>query len=308
MRRQTPLSTLIYNNLYPNPTANDPNNFSAHLAKHLIPEIRIETARFYGSLDSTEARYPGLNYTYPPHIARLARFSNHARLFKVFRQLRLTKAEILDIVRWEGTLWARERFERDEGVKIRDTTGNGIKRWSDPARQPANRVKVCENPAHLTGEDIKPSDPTDADDAQQPMDSALPSPVLAAMPIIRGIPVGDLDDERSDRPAPAQTLAPTTESATVPIVPLVDEPMTMTQSERAAVPLTAPRQLDGPIDFDPDFEDYLKEQIEMGVLSPSVLGGGSEGWRNLASMLNVASSIRATEHGAPSTAAITQPA
>ena len=99
MRRQTSVSALLYSHLYPQPTANDPISFSRHLAKHLIPEIRIETARFYGSLDSIEARYPGLNYTYPPHIARLSRFANHARLFKAFRHARVDLTHVLDPIK-----------------------------------------------------------------------------------------------------------------------------------------------------------------------------------------------------------------
>lgn len=135
MRRSTPLSHLIYNALYPNPTASDPPSFSAHLAKHLVPEVRIETATFYGSLESAEARYPGLNYASSPHRKRLGRFPHHARLFAAFDQLGLTESEILAFCRWEGTLWARKRYERDEGVKVEDTTGNEIGPWVDPRKR-----------------------------------------------------------------------------------------------------------------------------------------------------------------------------
>ncbi|KAG9626601.1 hypothetical protein KCU78_g24452, partial [Aureobasidium melanogenum] len=62
MRRQTSVASLLYAHLFPNPGPSDPPNFQTHLARDLIPEIRIETATFYGSLDSIEARYPGLNY------------------------------------------------------------------------------------------------------------------------------------------------------------------------------------------------------------------------------------------------------
>jgi hypothetical protein len=41
----------------------------------------------------------------------------------------LTPYEIGELCKWEGTLWARQRYERDEGVKVLDTTGNEIKPW-----------------------------------------------------------------------------------------------------------------------------------------------------------------------------------
>jgi hypothetical protein len=135
MRRTVPLSHLIYNALYPNPGPSDPPSFSAHLAKNLVPEVRIETATFYGSLESAEARYPGLNYASTPHRRRLGRFPHHARLFQVFDDLRLTESEIWSFCRWEGTLWARRRYERDEGVTVEDTTGNEIGPWVDPRKR-----------------------------------------------------------------------------------------------------------------------------------------------------------------------------
>lgn len=132
MRRQTPVASLLYSHLFPTPGHADPPNFQIHLARDLIPEIRIETATFYGSLDSIEARYPGLNYCHGPHRMRLGRFPHHARLFETIDQLGITDQEVLELARWEGTLWARQRFERDEGIKVRDTTGDGIMPWVDP--------------------------------------------------------------------------------------------------------------------------------------------------------------------------------
>lgn len=126
MRRQTPIAHLLYNHLYPHPTASDPPSFSAHLARNLVPEVRIEVATFYGDLNSAEARYPGLNYCYAPHRMRLGRFKHHKRLFDAFDQLALTYNEIQDFCCWEGTKWARERYEKDEGVKVVDTTGDEI--------------------------------------------------------------------------------------------------------------------------------------------------------------------------------------
>lgn len=143
MHRKTPISVLVYNHLFPNPRPEDPTSFSAHLSKNLVGEVRIETATFYGSLDTIEARYPGLNYSHPPHRKRLGRFPHHARLFKAFDELGLTETEIASLCRWEGTLWARQRYERDEGIKVLDTTGNEIGPWVDRRRtRQASQIKV----------------------------------------------------------------------------------------------------------------------------------------------------------------------
>lgn len=57
---------------------------------------------------------------------RLGRFKHHKRLFDAFDSLGLTYGEIQDFCCWEGTKWARERYEKDEGVKVVDTTGDEI--------------------------------------------------------------------------------------------------------------------------------------------------------------------------------------
>ncbi|KAH7344263.1 hypothetical protein BKA66DRAFT_386067, partial [Pyrenochaeta sp. MPI-SDFR-AT-0127] len=139
MHRKSPISVLVYNTLFPTPSPTDPPSFSAHLSKNLVGEVRIETANFYGSLDTIEARYPGLNYAFQPHRKRLGRFPHHRRLFEAFDRLGLTEAEIQGFCRWEGTLWARERYERDEGVRVVDTTGVEIGAWVD-------RRKLARNP------------------------------------------------------------------------------------------------------------------------------------------------------------------
>lgn len=144
MHRKNPISVLVYNALFPSPSPTDPPSFSAHLSKNLVGEVRIETANFYGSLDTIEARYPGLNYAFAPHRKRLGRFPHHRRLFEAFDRLGLTESEIQGFCRWEGTLWARERYERDEGVKVTDTTGVEITEWIDRRRhgKPANTINV----------------------------------------------------------------------------------------------------------------------------------------------------------------------
>lgn len=36
------------------------------------------------------------------------------------------------MTKWEGTRWAKERFEREQGIVIRDTTSDGIEPWVPP--------------------------------------------------------------------------------------------------------------------------------------------------------------------------------
>lgn len=117
---------MLYGALFPEPSIRDPASFSAYIAGELIPEVRLETATFYGSLDCLEAQYPGLDYTYAPHRMRLSRYPWHARLFKAFDALRLTDSEIASLCTWEGTKSARERYEKEEGVAVRDTTADGV--------------------------------------------------------------------------------------------------------------------------------------------------------------------------------------
>nr|POF17028.1 hypothetical protein CFP56_57844 [Quercus suber] len=131
MRRPTPIANLLHNHLFPNANTADPPTFSAHLARNLVPEVRIEVSQFYGDLNSAEARYPGLNYAYRPHRLRLGRFKHHRRLFEAFDDLGLTYGEIQEFCCWEGTKWARERYEKDEGITVHDTTANEIGPYVD---------------------------------------------------------------------------------------------------------------------------------------------------------------------------------
>jgi hypothetical protein len=135
MRRQTPIAHLLYAHLFPRPRDDDPPSFAAHLALNLVQEVRVEVGLFYGDLVTIEAKYPGLDYCYGPHRMRLGRFPHHARLFAAFDELNLTYQEIQDFCCWEGTRWARERYEKDEGCTIEDTTGDHIPLFVDPKQR-----------------------------------------------------------------------------------------------------------------------------------------------------------------------------
>lgn len=120
------IAPLVYSRLFPNPKATDPTSFQAHVTRNLIPEVRSETVCFYGPIDCLEAQYPGLDYNTSTHRTRLGRFPWHRRLFRALDELRLTDHEIQTLCKWEGTRWARERYEKDENVKIRDTTWDDV--------------------------------------------------------------------------------------------------------------------------------------------------------------------------------------
>ncbi|KAF8847242.1 hypothetical protein BDZ45DRAFT_564078, partial [Acephala macrosclerotiorum] len=123
---------LVFEMMFPKPKSSDPQNFQQMLQRHLVPEVRLETQAFYGHLSSQEAKYPGLDYSHQPHRVRLSRYQWHRRLFRAFDNLGLTKSEIAGLTKWEGTRWAKERFEREQGIVIRDTTSDGIEDWVPP--------------------------------------------------------------------------------------------------------------------------------------------------------------------------------
>jgi hypothetical protein len=137
------IEQVVYKYMFSKPKPEEPQNFHDFLRRYLVPEVRTETACFYGGLDTREAQYPGLDYSHPPHRMRLNRFPWHRRLFRAFDALGLTPAEIAGLTKWEGTKWAKERFERENGTKIRDTTGDGIQDWVDPKLREA--ATPCED-------------------------------------------------------------------------------------------------------------------------------------------------------------------
>ena len=136
-----PIDQLVYEFMFPKPRQSDPQNFHALLQRHLILEVRQEVHSFYGHLDTQEAKYPGLDYTHPTHRIRLSRWQWHRRLFRAFDALRLTDAEIAGLTKWEGTRWAKERFEREQGITIRDTTADDFGEWIEPEDRPSARAQ-----------------------------------------------------------------------------------------------------------------------------------------------------------------------
>ncbi|CAI7637016.1 unnamed protein product [Penicillium crustosum] len=136
--RKPSVGQIVYNATFPRPRTSDPGSF----------EVRVETSLFYGSLDCIEAQYPGLDYSYGPHRMRLSRFPWHRKLFKTFDELGLTEEEISSLCRWEGTKSARQRYEAEEGVTVRDTTAHSVRPASP---QPAPSIEIHFNDCDFCG-------------------------------------------------------------------------------------------------------------------------------------------------------------
>ncbi|KAJ1327641.1 zinc finger and BTB domain-containing protein 47 [Microdochium nivale] len=124
-----PVDQLVYEFMFPKPRATDPPNFHSLLHRHLILEVRQEVQAYFGHISTQEAKYPGLDYSQRIHRIRLSRWPWHRRLFRAFDGLGLTRSEIATLTKWEGTRWAKERFERDSGISIKDSAGDGIEDW-----------------------------------------------------------------------------------------------------------------------------------------------------------------------------------
>ncbi|KJR82178.1 uncharacterized protein SPSK_03422 [Sporothrix schenckii 1099-18] len=120
------IDQLVYEYILPRPKASDPPNFAGLLTRFLVFEVRQEVHSFYGHLDTQEAKYPGLDYCNSIHRIRLSRWPWHRRLFRAFDALRLTPSEIANLTKWEGTRWAKERYEKEQNITILDTAADGM--------------------------------------------------------------------------------------------------------------------------------------------------------------------------------------
>lgn len=158
------ISFLVYSKLYPKPSDTDPISLNTFAQRFLIPEIHEESLRYYGANENLETRFPGLDYASPGHRLRLGRFPYHKRFFEVLDSLRLTSPEIHGLCRWEFTKWARERLEIHNGIKVRDTTWDGIPEWI-PNHPPFSTVgQLAElragelwRPSHMNGKEQRGS-------------------------------------------------------------------------------------------------------------------------------------------------------
>ena len=154
MRRPC-LKPQVYSFLYPSPSSEDPQDWVGFVTGCLVPEVRSETVRFYGPSSEEEARWPGLDYSSRAHRLRLSAFPHHRALFQAFDCLGLTVSEIYDICKWEGTKYAKDRYNATHSDKVRDTTWDGIRDDNRQRRLPAARRHVpgeschsSQSPAH----------------------------------------------------------------------------------------------------------------------------------------------------------------
>ena len=109
-----------------------PSEWRTYVNRCLVPEIKLETMRFYGGSEDQESQYPGLDYSNPNHRLRLQSFPQHAKFFKAIDALRLTETEIYMLCKWHGSKRAKNDHERKHGIKIRDTTWEGVHAWCAP--------------------------------------------------------------------------------------------------------------------------------------------------------------------------------
>ncbi|PHH68841.1 hypothetical protein CDD82_236 [Ophiocordyceps australis] len=183
-----PIDELVYEQMFPRPKATDPQTFNALLQRSLIPEVRQETHSFYGHIDTQEAKYPGLDYNHNIHRVRLSRWHWHRRLFRAFDALRLTHSEIAGLTKWEGTKWAKEKFEKEQGIVIRDTTADGLVDWTQASPTGLIDASNVDGMASRRSDD----DNDDDDDEKQTLDITLAPP--------RPPPRATTQDTNSSRP------------------------------------------------------------------------------------------------------------
>ena len=283
MHRKNPISVLVYNTLFPTPSPTDPPSFSAHLSKNLVGEVRIETANFYGSLDTIEARYPGLNYAFQPPRKRLGRFPHHKRLFEAFDRLGLTEAEIQGFCRWEGTLWARERYERDEGVRVVDTTGVEIGAWVD------NRRQYSRHASSAVGINVKTDIEVEIEELENPSSSShnnsnnnhnttnansSAAPIRPQHPSHTTTNSNNTNNNQQDTEMPDSSSDSPSDSESTTTTSSTDSRTHLSSSvgfslNARLLHAAALRESSGStnIPMDPEWEQYLKEASERGELN-----------------------------------------
>jgi hypothetical protein len=237
--RKPSLAQLVYNTTFPHPCTNDPDSFAAHVIRDLVPEVRLETSRFYGPLDCIEAQYPSLDYSYGPHRMRLGRFRWHKKLFKTFDELGLTSDEIMELCCWEGTKSARARYELAEGTTVRDTIGLDTQR-AGPTPLPSITVH---DDFYGLEDDSDQFIETRSDDTVRASDTRSSS-------VFSGYRSHELDEEFSDEEMV---------SCGVPL-------------QHQLLANMAARDQGADVPLDEDWEQWLKEAGERGTYSDMVHG------------------------------------
>lgn len=221
------IEEIVYDQLFPRPKVSDPQNFQSFLQRSLIPEVRQETHSFYGHIDTQEAKYPGLDYDHPTHRMRLSRWPWHRRLFRAFDALGLTKFEVAGLTKWEGTKWAKEKYEKEQGIAIRDTTADGFPTWEEPISASWARTTT----------------------------SALPSPTLSSSPISSGMSTPPYQPADEDEDEDEESSEDELESVGVEL------------NERLRTQAARRDAGDSAAVLDEAWEEWLKTAIESGELA-----------------------------------------
>ncbi|EEY17753.1 conserved hypothetical protein [Verticillium alfalfae VaMs.102] len=68
---------------------------------------------------------------------------------------------IANLTKWEGTKWAKERYEKEQGITIRDTAADEFSEWVEPEDRPlvsASRGRTADTEAASDDEDMEGED------------------------------------------------------------------------------------------------------------------------------------------------------
>jgi anti-sigma28 factor (negative regulator of flagellin synthesis) len=265
-----PVDEVVFDHLFPRPKPGEPQNFQALLQRNLIPEVRQETHSFYGHLDTQEAKYPGLDYSHPTHRMRLTRWPWHRRLFRAFDSLRLTSSEIANLTKWEGTKWAKEKYEKEQGVIIRDTTADGFPEVDEPAswrRSPLPARNSASPPRYHISSQVRDDTPTRISRITRPTAAAA-----AAAPSREDL---DVDDEAEETEEEREVDEDEEEEEVIESVGVRLNERLRTQAARRDAGDTSAV-------LDEEWEQWLKTAIESGELAvitehmtDQILRGGS---------------------------------
>lgn len=169
---------------------------------------------------------------------RLGRYTWHRKLFRVFDELRLSNHEIQTLCNWEGTRSAREKYEKDEGQTIRDTT------WDD-IELAVHTEPTATRTVLLEGQEV------DEEAAQMSQDEV------------------DLDDESEDEEMGVSDIDPA-DAAEEESEDELQQSIGVELNHRLILATEARARGEDAV-LDPDWEQWLKEAAERGVVS-GILG------------------------------------
>jgi hypothetical protein len=165
---------------------------------------------------------------------RLSRYPWHRKLFEVFDELGLTEAEISSLCRWEGTRSARERYEKEEGLTVRDTTAQNVRPATPP---PPPSVELHSDVP------VQPSESEEEDEDEDVVEEdALDVPIF---PRGNSEQSDDDEEESSDEEMESYGL----------------------ELNQRLLFATAARERGADVPLDEDWEQWLKEAVERGNYS-----------------------------------------